>query len=280
MPNETHSIDHIYNPENYFSYTVWFISKYIDPTFVMPIEPAMKIANNLNLTKIKRREQITHQIVNALDAVAMAGDVGMHGDGYSPYIFEDGNTYFYHIDTDEQAFANLDDIVVAKPSGYSTLRGSFSGSILRGCTIPVNDALLHEFEQSKYGGQIEPVEVDPFDITIPDFVGSLDSLKVSTGTITIMSQARRVVTVTLMDNDPAILEASDGLVATYKDIVTQDSNEITIQEILMSKDVKGKIATHNKVREGLTDEVILKATGQDVKLRPIKLKDLNWTVRD
>lgn len=88
---------------------------------------------------------------------------------------------------------------------------------------------------------------------------------------------RRVVNVKLLDNDSG-LPVEDALVAQFDNIVTEDSNDVVVQEILLNKKIADAIAKHNQKRVEQTDLEILKRTGNDVKLRPVKLKDLTWVV--
>lgn len=88
---------------------------------------------------------------------------------------------------------------------------------------------------------------------------------------------RRVVNVKFFDED-AGLDVADSLVAFYDNVVTQDSDESTVRELLMNLDVAAKIEAHNKVRAKTVDLEILRNTGNEVTLRPIKLKDLRIEV--
>lgn len=93
-----------------------------------------------------------------------------------------------------------------------------------------------------------------------------------------MSNAnRRVVNVKLLDNDSG-LPVENSLVAQFDNIVTEDSNDVVVQEILLNKNIADSIAKHNQKRVEQTDLEILKRTGNDVKLRQVKLKDLTWIV--
>ena len=47
----------------------------------------------------------------------------------------------------------------------------------------------------------------------------------------------------------------------------------------MNQDIKTYLAEHNKKRTEEIDLDILNRTGNAVKLRPVKLKDLNWVIR-
>lgn len=91
------------------------------------------------------------------------------------------------------------------------------------------------------------------------------------------SPSRKVVSLTLMDNDPA-LPVEHAVVATFKNIVTESNDNTTIMQVIADNDFKSIIEKHNKVRQDIINEDILTRTGQEVKLRSIKLKDLNWTV--
>lgn len=89
---------------------------------------------------------------------------------------------------------------------------------------------------------------------------------------------RRVLNIQLLDND-AGLPVEHSLVAEFNGVVTEDSNEITLQEIISTGEVAKHIEAHNKVRAEQVDQTILQNTGQTVKLRPVKLKDLTWNIK-
>lgn len=89
--------------------------------------------------------------------------------------------------------------------------------------------------------------------------------------------ARRVVLVRIMDNDPALL-VEHAHVFDSGAIVTESDDQTTIMQALADYDINAEVARHNAIRATLTDETILRTTGQDVNLRPIKLKDLTITV--
>lgn len=99
------------------------------------------------------------------------------------------------------------------------------------------------------------------------------------------SKMRRVVTINIFDDSKG-LPVELSLVGTFKDIPTEDDNESVIREILMDGSeyepdklsVAKLLEQHNKVRKNTVDLGILERTGQTVKLRPIKLKDLRFTV--
>lgn len=88
---------------------------------------------------------------------------------------------------------------------------------------------------------------------------------------------RRAVRVRIIDNDPALL-IEHSFVAESEVTMTEDNDAITIQQFLADFPINEAVAQHNETRATLTDEEILKRTGQDVKLRPIRLKDLTITV--
>ena len=89
---------------------------------------------------------------------------------------------------------------------------------------------------------------------------------------------RRVLNIQLLDND-AGLPVEHSLVAEFNGVVTEDSNEITVQEIISTGEVAERIKVHNEVRAKQLDLGILKSTGQKVNLLPIKLKDLTWNIK-
>lgn len=93
-----------------------------------------------------------------------------------------------------------------------------------------------------------------------------------------LPQARRTVRIELIDND-AGLDVQHALVAAYDNIMTEDDDATTIQELIMNRDIARKLREHNAIREAQVDLDILKNTGNSVNLRPVKLKDLTWIVK-
>ena len=105
----------------------------------------------------------------------------------------------------------------------------------------------------------------------------LDNFSITKEDVDMTNVTRRVVNVKFFDED-AGLDVADSLVAFYDNVVTQDSDESTVRELLMNLDVAAKIEAHNKVRAKTVDLEILRNTGNEVTLRPIKLKDLRIEV--
>lgn len=89
---------------------------------------------------------------------------------------------------------------------------------------------------------------------------------------------RRTVRIELFDNDKG-LDVQHSLVASYPNVLTEDTDAVTIQEIIMSKDIAGKLRKHNEIRTAQVDLDILKRTGNAVNLQPVKLKNLTWVVK-
>lgn len=89
---------------------------------------------------------------------------------------------------------------------------------------------------------------------------------------------RRVVNIQLLDNDKG-LPVEFSLVGSWDGVVTEDSDAITVQEIISTGEVVKLIDQHNTIRKGEVNLDILNRTGNEVKLRPIKLKDLTWVVK-
>jgi hypothetical protein len=83
--------------------------------------------------------------------------------------------------------------------------------------------------------------------------------------------------VRLFDDDPG-LPVEDSLVAEYTDVVTEDNDTTTIQQVLLDYNVAEDIVEHNTLRANIVNEAILERTGNEVKLRPIRLKDLRIVV--
>lgn len=89
---------------------------------------------------------------------------------------------------------------------------------------------------------------------------------------------RRVVDVMLMDNDKG-LDVSLSLVAVYKGIVTEDTDAVTVQEVMMNHNISTKLKSHNEQRGKQVDMHIRATHGTEVFLQPVKLKDLTWVVK-
>jgi hypothetical protein len=89
---------------------------------------------------------------------------------------------------------------------------------------------------------------------------------------------RRVVNVQLMDDDKG-LDINAALVNDFGDVVTEDNDEITIQQLIMDTDMRDILEMHNNVRTEQVDLDILQRTGQVVNLRPVKLKQLRWIIK-
>ncbi|UOX40263.1 hypothetical protein [Vibrio phage PhiImVa-1] len=94
----------------------------------------------------------------------------------------------------------------------------------------------------------------------------------------LMANTRRTVRIELIDND-AGLDVQHALVAAYDNIMTEDDDATTIQELIMTKDIARKLREHNERRAAQVDLDVLKRTGNEVMLQPVKLKDLTWVVK-
>lgn len=89
---------------------------------------------------------------------------------------------------------------------------------------------------------------------------------------------RRVVTIQLIDPDVG-LPVEHSLVGQWEDLVTEDNNELTIQQFLIDYGVAEVIEEHNNIRAGIINEDILNRTGNEVYLRKVKFKDLKVIVK-
>lgn len=86
---------------------------------------------------------------------------------------------------------------------------------------------------------------------------------------------RRVLTVQVFDLDPA-LDVELSLVHVFKDVVTEDTNEVTLTELLHTGQLVEPLALHNKKRVAQDNKDILSRTGKKVKLEPAKIKNLSF----
>ena len=82
--------------------------------------------------------------------------------------------------------------------------------------------------------------------------------------------------VTLMDNSVG-LPADKALVFSTT-VISDEGTQGIIQQVIMEGNIKEHIEHHNKIRGNIIDEEILAKVGNEVKLRPIHLKDLTWAV--
>jgi hypothetical protein len=90
------------------------------------------------------------------------------------------------------------------------------------------------------------------------------------------SKMRKLVKVQLIDNDKG-LDVADSLILDIE-VMTEDDAGTTIREILMNPnyEVGAALEAHNEYRDSIVNKEILNRTGQEVKLQPVKLKDLTW----
>lgn len=87
----------------------------------------------------------------------------------------------------------------------------------------------------------------------------------------------RTLNLTLVDND-LNLKGKQKIVYQELNYVTEHTNEQTIQQILMSGDVATALENHNKLRNTVVDDNILRNTGRDVPLKPVEIWHLEWQV--
>jgi len=93
-----------------------------------------------------------------------------------------------------------------------------------------------------------------------------------------MSTQRKLVRLTIIDSDSG-LKVEHSMVHTSEPFVSEDDNQTTIMQYLSEQPMTEILAKHNNIRKEQVDETILKATGNTVKLREVKLKDLTIEVR-
>lgn len=98
-----------------------------------------------------------------------------------------------------------------------------------------------------------------------------------TETIAFEQNKRKLVTVSLLDNDPG-LDDKESLVALFENVITNGDQGSLIHEIIMNHDIKGLLEEHNDRRVNQLDKDIRKRTGHEVPLLPVELKDLTWVV--
>ena len=89
----------------------------------------------------------------------------------------------------------------------------------------------------------------------------------------------RTVTIQLFDKDPG-LKVEHSLVASFKDVLTNTTDNKTILEIVYKNNFKKILENHNKFRVTQIDLDILNRTGITTMLRPIELYNLTWEVKE
>lgn len=87
----------------------------------------------------------------------------------------------------------------------------------------------------------------------------------------------RTLNLTLVDNNEN-LKGAQKIVFQSLSFITEHSDEQTIQQILMTGDVKEALDKHNKMRVNVIDKAIQRNTGRGVKLEEVEIFDLNWQV--
>lgn len=100
-----------------------------------------------------------------------------------------------------------------------------------------------------------------------------------------VNNMRRVINLNVIDEDKG-LPVEHSLVVSFKGIVTEDDNEVTIREAIMEAktyDKQGRamrkiLEEHNTLRNSIVNEDILERTGHAVMLRSIKLKNLRFEI--
>lgn len=91
--------------------------------------------------------------------------------------------------------------------------------------------------------------------------------------------SKSIATVILMDNHTDVPESS-SVVAAFKDVVYTGTEQDLINQILLDKDIKDVIQTHNdSVRAKIVNQTVLERTGKEVKLRPVVFKELDILVQ-
>jgi len=90
---------------------------------------------------------------------------------------------------------------------------------------------------------------------------------------------RAPVTFILMDNDQD-LPTELALVHKFNPVIIDTGEEQSAQnQLIADNDMKDIIAKHNEIRSKEINLTVLSKTGREIKLQPIKLKDLSWMAK-
>lgn len=186
--------------------------------------------------------------------------MGRVSDGVSDGVFTEGGWYYTRrFDPLSESDCNPDDVKGQKLSAEDTT----CLNVWKGKPIKVTINRDDYLDCARYCA----------DTVIKTTLDSFLTTKEETN----MSIQRKSVKVELFDNDKG-LPVEHSLVGAWENYVTEDTDQITVQEIISTGDVVTLLEQHNDIRVGLIDEEILTRTGNSVKLRPVKLKHLTWLV--
>lgn len=116
------------------------------------------------------------------------------------------------------------------------------------------------------------------DLTGKLTVGVIQQTNLNTTKEESIMSNRKVVNVKLIDQDKG-LDVSLSLVHDFGEVITEDDDATTIQQLIVDNDIANLIDLHNAKRLEQVDLEILQRTGNTVLLRTKKLKDLEWLIK-
>lgn len=111
---------------------------------------------------------------------------------------------------------------------------------------------------------------------IDDSLKKHDQIKTQKGQQNMTKLNRKQVTVTLIDNDSSLPAAS--AIVFEKKLISDGNREDIIQEVILQGKVKEALDRHNEIRSKIINLGILERVGNEVMLRAVELKDLDWTI--
>lgn len=152
----------------------------------------------------------------------------------------------------------------------------------------INNELVIELYLKDGGMTCLTIEEDDLtDITTSPFKSNTQSEVEDTSTTTeskkedtMSDSTRKLVTVSIIDPSAGI-EAADSLIKSLGEHV-MDSDEGTLKlQLALDPSIKlaEALASHNEKRSKITDLDILDRTGNEVKLRPLKIEELKWVFK-
>ena len=167
--------------------------------------------------------------------------------------------------------------------------------IRQGCAFTLADAKkvtnvdAHDERPYKYSGNSDWLRIDDYNdewLIVPKSIFNQtqtqtqpsNSENTTMSATTSNNTSRRIVRIELIDNDSG-LDVQFSRVAVFNNIITEDDNATTIQEVIMNHAVAKKLAAHNLIREAQVNLDIQNRTGVTVNLLPVKLKQLTWVVK-
>lgn len=143
--------------------------------------------------------------------------------------------------------------------------------------VSVNEVTLCAKEAVDASSLTDKVAPNPFVLTSSEHSVTFENQSVENTSMNASLANRQVAVVTLIDPD-AGLKPELALVKKFGTVVFDGSVENLKMKLVMDNDMGAILAKHNEKRAKEIDLGIRKATGQELKLQPVELCDLQWVI--